>query len=91
MGYRLARARVLMARSAGDEVDLGAVHDKVERALLAMDDVRKIKSQLTDMQGDAEKVRELVEGMAERVRLELVGIDSLVGSGPASQQALDGV
>src|SRR5918992_3221869 len=40
VGYRLARARVLMQRGEVEGVDAGAVRDRVDRALQAMDDVR---------------------------------------------------
>jgi hypothetical protein len=47
LAYRLARARVLMKRGEVDGVDAGAVRDSVDRALQAMEDVRRVKSQLT--------------------------------------------
>jgi hypothetical protein len=80
LGYRLARARVL-ARSSSGDVDAAAVRDTVERALAAMDEVRRVKSQLTGAKTSIDKARELVEAMAERVRAHLEEIDSLVGAG----------
>ena len=47
VGYRLARARVLMKRSDADGIDAGAVHDAAERALAALADERRVKQQLT--------------------------------------------
>ena len=47
LGYRLARARVLMKRSDADGIDAGALRSTVERALAALADERKIKQQLT--------------------------------------------
>ncbi len=47
VGYRLARARVLMSQGGNEGVDGAAVHDVVERAVNAMEDVRRVKSQLT--------------------------------------------
>ena len=47
VAYSLARARTLMAAAGGDGLDAGALRTEVERALAAMDDVRRIKSQLT--------------------------------------------
>ena len=47
VAYALARARVLAAEAEGDGLDAGALRTEVERALAAMDDVRRIKSQLT--------------------------------------------
>ena len=77
VGYRLARARVLMKRS-DTEVDAAAVHDLVERALAAMEDVRKVKSQLTGAKTGIDRAYEIVEAMAARVRGHLAQVDLLV-------------
>jgi hypothetical protein len=77
VGYRLARARVLMKRSDTD-VDAAAVHDLVERALAAMEDVRRVKSQLTGAKTSIDKAAEVVEQMATRVRGHLAEVDLLV-------------
>ena len=50
----------------------------VERALAALDDERKIKSQLTGAKTRIDKAYELVEEMAARVRAHLQEIDALV-------------
>ena len=81
MGYRLARARVLMARGGQDGVDGAAVHDVVERALHAMDDVRKVKSQLTGAKTGIDRAYDVVEEMACRVRALLTEVDALVLAG----------
>ena len=47
VAYALARARTMMASADGEGLDAGALRTEVERALAAMDDVRRIKSQLT--------------------------------------------
>jgi hypothetical protein len=78
LGYRLARARVLMKRSDGDGLDAGALRDTVERALGALAEERKIKVQLTGARSSIEKARDLVEAMAVRVRDHLQEIDALV-------------
>ena len=39
---------MLAARSGDDELDATAMRAEIERALAAMDDVRRIKSQLTN-------------------------------------------
>jgi hypothetical protein len=77
VGYRLARARVLMKRSDTD-VDAAAVHDLVERALAAMEDVRKVKSQLTGAKTNIDNAYKHVEEMALRVRAHLAEVDLLV-------------
>jgi hypothetical protein len=77
VGYRLARARVLMKRSHS-EVDAAAIHDLVERALAAMDDVRRVKSRLSGARTNIDQAYEVVEQMAARVRGHLAEVDLLV-------------
>jgi hypothetical protein len=87
VGYRLARARVLMKRGGEAGVDPAAVHDLVERALQAMEDVRKVKSQLTGAKTGIDAAYAIVEGIAARVRAHLADIDSLlVRDGPEADQ-----
>jgi hypothetical protein len=78
LGYRLARARVLMKRSDADGIDGGALRDTVERALAALAEERKVKQQLTGAKSSISRAYELVEGMAGRVRGHLQEIDTLV-------------
>jgi hypothetical protein len=65
---------------------------EVERALGAMEDVRRIKTQLTSAAGGIDQARMLLDGMAERVRGHLGQIDLLIarapGGEPAPQQRL---
>jgi hypothetical protein len=78
LGYRLARARVLMKRSDADGIDAGALRDTVERAQGALTEERKIKAQLTGAKSSIDKAYDLVETMAGRVRAHLQEIDLLV-------------
>jgi hypothetical protein len=78
LAYSLARARVLMQRSESDGIDASAVHDTVERALQAMEDVRKIKSTLSGAKTSIDKARDLIDGMAAQVRDHLQHVDELV-------------
>jgi hypothetical protein len=78
VGYRLARARVLMKRSDADGIDAGAVHDAAERALAALAEERKVKQQLTAAKTNIDKAYDGVEGMTGRVRGLLEEIDALV-------------
>jgi hypothetical protein len=78
LGYRLARARVLMARGSVEGIDAAAVRDTVQRALNAMDEVRRIKNTLTGAQTSIQKGKDLVDAMASRVRANLDDIDALV-------------
>jgi len=92
LGYRLARARVLMKRSDADGIDAGAVHDAAERALAALADERRVKQQLTAATTNIGKAYEGVDGMTARVRGLLEEIDALVrppdedASAPADDQ-----
>jgi hypothetical protein len=78
LGYRLARARVLMKRDDADGIDAGALRSTVERALGALADERRVKQQLTGAKGNIERAYGLVEAMADRVRTHLQEIDTLV-------------
>jgi hypothetical protein len=68
VAYALARARVLMARGDGEGLDAGALRDAIDRALTAMEDVRKIKLQLTGATNSVEGARSILDEMAGRVR-----------------------
>jgi hypothetical protein len=81
VAYALARARTIMAKADGDGLDAGALRTEVERALAAMDDVRRIKSQLTAAAGGIDSARKILDDMAERVRTHLVQVDALVVAG----------
>jgi hypothetical protein len=78
LGYRLARARVLMKRSDADGIDAGALRDTVERALAVLAEERKVKGQLTGAKRSIDNAYELVESMAARVRGHLGELDTLV-------------
>jgi hypothetical protein len=77
VAYRLARARVLMKRS-DSEVDAAAIHDLVERALAAMEDVRRVKSRLSGAKANIDQAYEVVDQMGARVRAHLTEVDVLV-------------
>jgi hypothetical protein len=68
VAYALARARVLMAHGDSDSLDAGTLRDAIDRALSAMDDVRKIKLQLTGATNSVEGARTILDEMAGRVR-----------------------
>jgi hypothetical protein len=89
VGYRLARARVLMKQAGGEEIDAGAVRDAVERAFAEVEDVRKVKSQLTGAKTNIDSAYELVEAIADRVRARLSEVESLVAPGSSGQAELD--
>jgi transcription antitermination factor NusA-like protein len=80
VAYALARARVLMVRGGEEEIDAAAVRDTVERALGAMEEVRRVKQQLTGAKTQIDKAAEIVDAMASRVRGHLAEIESLLAS-----------
>jgi hypothetical protein len=80
VAYGLARARVLMSRSADDGVDTAALRAEVERAQGAMEDVRRIKSQLTNATTGIEEARKILDAMAAGVRGHLAAIDGLLAA-----------
>jgi uncharacterized coiled-coil protein SlyX len=83
VAYALARARVLMARTAGggEQIDGVAIRETCERALSAMEDVRRIKIQLTGARTQIDKAGEIVDAMTARVRQHLGEIDAVVAAG----------
>ena len=86
VAYSLARARVLMAKGGVEGLDAPALRAEVERALGAMDEVRRIKLHLTNAAGGIEQARAVLDGMAERVRGHLAAIGSLVDAAEADDR-----
>jgi hypothetical protein len=78
VAYKLARARVLMTRGGSDGLDAPALRAEVERALGAMEEVRRIKQQLTHAANGIEGARGILEELDRRVRVHLGQIDSLL-------------
>jgi hypothetical protein len=78
LAYRLARARALMARGDADGLDTSALRAEVERALGTMEEVRRIKQQLTHAANGIEAAREIVDSLDRRVRAHLAQIDALL-------------
>jgi hypothetical protein len=80
VAYGLARARVLMARTDDGGIDATALQVEVERAQGAMEDVRRIKSQLTNATTGIETAREILDAMAAGVRGHLAAIEGLLAA-----------
>ena len=80
VAYGLARARVLMARNEASGLDVAGLRAEVERASMAMEDVRRIKSQLTSATGAIETSRTILEAMAAGVRGHLAQLDALLAA-----------
>jgi predicted metal-dependent hydrolase len=89
VAYSLARARVLMARGGGEGIDGAAVIDTAERALAALEDVRRIRQQLTGAKTQIDKASEIVGAMSERVRGHLDEIQELVRAASADVEDAD--
>ena len=85
VAYSLARARVLMKRADGDGIDAGALRANVERAVGAMEDVRRVKQQLTGAETSIGTARSVLDGMAGRVRAHLAEIDELLAAAGAPE------
>jgi uncharacterized protein DUF2130 len=83
VAYGLARARVLMARAASGGIDEGALRIEVERAQGAMEDVRRIKSQLTNATTGIDAARSILDAMAANVRGHLTAIELLLAEASA--------
>ncbi len=83
--YRVARMRITASREGSDEIDAAAVRATVARAVTAMDDVRKVKSQLTQAQNGIGGAKELLDVVEGRVRAELDQVDAALAA--ANDQA----
>jgi predicted nucleic acid-binding Zn-ribbon protein len=81
VAYALARTRVLMSRGGEDAVDSAAIRATIERALGAMDDVRKIKSSLTGAHKNIEAASDVLDAVSEKVRAYLSEIEELASAG----------
>jgi hypothetical protein len=67
-----------MARADDGGVDATALQVEVERAQGAMEDVRRIKSQLTNATSGIETARKILDAMATGVRAHLTAIETLL-------------
>jgi hypothetical protein len=76
-----------MSRGGEDGVDLSAVRDTIERALGAMEDVRRIKQQLTGATTQIKTASEIVTAMSERVKAHLADINDLLAAGGDEEPA----
>jgi hypothetical protein len=84
VAYGLARARVLMRSGEAGGIDVDALRAEVERTQQAMEDVRRIKSQLTGATTAISEARSILDAMATGVRGHLSQIDALLGASEAA-------
>jgi DNA anti-recombination protein RmuC len=73
-----------MSKGGGDGVDTPAVRDAVERAVGLMEEVRRIKQQLTASKTSIDKAAEIVQTMADGVRGQLAEISGLIDRAEAA-------
>jgi hypothetical protein len=76
--YRLAAARVAMARDRTLTVDAAAVKDEAEAASTALKEAQKVKRALTGANTSIDNARTGLEAMVTTVRAHLERIDSLI-------------
>jgi hypothetical protein len=78
VAYKLAAARVAMARDAGLEVDAVAVRDTAQEAVATLKQAQAIRSSLTGIKTSSDKARAGLDALVESVRAKLERIDALV-------------
>ena len=74
-----------MTKGAEGELDTDAVRAEVERAIGAMEDVRRVKQQLTHATSGIDQARAILETMAVGVRSHLAEIASLLDAAAAAE------
>jgi hypothetical protein len=85
VAYKLARARVLLTRDEIEGLDPALVAERVELARRAMEDVRRIKQQLTGATTAIGTARDVLDEMAAIVRARLEEIDEAVADALARE------
>ena len=85
VAYKLARARVLLTREEIEGLDPALVAERVELARRAMEDVRRIKQQLTGATTAIGTARDVLDEMATIVRARLDEIDEAVADALARE------
>ena len=78
-----------MARGEAEGVDAAAVADTADRALAALEDVRRIRQQLTGAKTQIDKASDIVGAMSDRVRAHLQEIAALVREGSGIDEPPD--
>jgi hypothetical protein len=86
VAYRLAAARVAMARDRELQVDAVAVRDTAEEAISMLKQAQAIRSTLTGIKTSSDKARSGLDGMVESVRSRLERIETLIGEAEADPE-----
>jgi hypothetical protein len=83
LAYRLAAARVAMARDRDLQVDAVAVRDTAAEAVSLLKQAQAIRSTLTGIKTSSDKARSGLDAMVESIEAKLALIDSLVAEADA--------
>ena len=78
VAYRLAAARVAMARDGDLAVDAAAVRDTAAEAVTILRQAQAIRSTLTGIKTSSDKARAGLDGLVESLRAKLERIESLI-------------
>lgn len=84
LAYRLAAARVTMARDSDLGVDASAVRDTAAEAVSILKQAQGIRSTLTGIKTSSDKARASLDILVQAVQERLERIDSLVGEPDAT-------
>lgn len=76
--YRLAAARLKLAREGDLQVDAAAVRDAAAEAVSTLKQAQAIRSSLTGIKTSSDKARANLDAMVEAVRAKLERIESLI-------------
>lgn len=87
VAYQLARARVLMRRGESHGVDVDALNAELDKALLAMEDVRRIKQRLTAAKTSIDDSAGILDVMATGVRSHLQQFSMLLAAAETADDA----
>ena len=78
VAYRLAAARVAMARDRDLSVDASAVRDAAAEAVSCLKKAQAVRAALTGIKTSSDKARATLDEMVEDVRARLERVESLV-------------
>jgi hypothetical protein len=78
VAYRLAAARLAMARESDLTVDAVAVRDAAAEAVAALKQAQAIRSTLTGIKTQSDRARQGLDALVDSVEGKLLAIDSLV-------------
>ncbi len=85
--YRLAAARLKLARDADLQVDAAAVRDAAAEAVSTLRQAQAIRSSLTGIKTSSDKARDGLNAMVESVLAKLERIDSLIAEADEGEAA----